>query len=204
MKDLGLVLVKKVGRAIVCTWNEESPEAEALGSILGKPEKGDGSSRSEDTVYWNLRRMGAPLTKRGSKGEVLSPEDTLSYALILARKYPEVARIWPVLFATHRAKLDLETLRRVAHRLGQKRSLGFFMDLTQVLLGDPRRAGPKKAVRDRRFRKTEDFFRGESSKRAQELADLRTPRVAKNWHFRMNMPLESFKSAFDKFGARPS
>jgi len=200
MKQLGLLRTEQDGSATVCSWNAGSAAAKALAPLL-KLGKGRAGRPSEETIYWNLRRMGAPLAKEGSEGEVLSPEDTLVLALGLARKYPDVARVWPVVFAKHRSEVDHDKLVRLAGRLGQKRSLGFFLDLTRTLLGNSGRAGCGKVPRDRRFRKTQDFFVGESGERARKLADLRTPADARNWHFRMNMPLESFKSSFEKFGA---
>jgi|SRR5579862_323506 len=204
MRQLGLVRTEQAGSAILCSWVAGSSAAKSLAPLLRELERNEVGVPSDNAVYWNLRRMVAPLSTAGSKGEVLSLEDTLGYALPLARKYPDVAKVWPVVFAKHRSQVDLEALARVAGRLGQKRSLGFFLDLTRTLLGDSERARQGKLLRDRRFKKTQDFFVGTSTERAQELAELRTPKVAKNWHFRMNMPLESFQATFDKFGARPS
>jgi len=199
MRDLGLLRTERVGSAVVCSWDAASPAAKDLRPLLLRlRQAGD---PSEDSVYWNLKCWGAPLAKAVPKREEMTLEETLGYGLKLARQHPEVARVWPVVFAKHRSQVDLEALQRLAVRLGQKRSLGFFLDLTRTLLGNPRVKPSGKVARDRRYRKTQDFFLGPSSKRAQDLADLRSPREARNWHLRMNMPLESFKSSFDKFFA---
>jgi hypothetical protein len=137
------------------------------------------------------------------KGAPLDKEETLAYALTLARRQPEVARVWPVVYARHRNELDHSTLARLAGRVGQKRALGFLLDLTRALLG-PEAPSAGRRVQDARFRKTQDFFTTGSSERARKLAELRTPEVARRWHFRLNMPLESFKATFDKFDTRPS
>jgi len=35
-----------------------------------------------------------------------------------------------------------------------------------------------------------------------ELAERNTPEIARHFHFRMNMPFESFESFYDKHGGR--
>jgi hypothetical protein len=201
MSRLGLVQTEKLGHAVLCAWNADSKEARALEPLLRAAEDEKGGLPGDDTLYWNLRQMGAPLASAGGKGSPLGKEETLAYALGLSRRHPEVARVWPVVYARHREELDHEMLARLAGRLGQKRALGFFLDLTQVLLGrDAPRA--RNRLRDARFRKTQDFFVTEPGERSRELAELRTPEVARRWHFRMNMPLESFKTSFDKFAAK--
>ena len=204
MRPLGLLRTKQVGRAVVCSWNAGSSASQALTSLLSAATREKSGAPTDEVLYWNLRRMGAPLALAGSKGEPLTKEETLGYSLDLTRRQPEVARVWPVVYARHREELDRQELAHLAGRLGQKRTLGFFLELTGTLLGEPVLPDEVNRGHDRRFRKTQDFFTSESSERARALAELRTPDVAKNWQFRMNMPLESFKTSFDKFGGRSS
>lgn len=201
MKQVGLLRQKKVGKALVCTWNSDSAAARALHHLLRDLETHGAGAPGEGMLFWNLRRWGAPLTREGKPGRKLSLEETLAYGLSLARRHPELARVWPVVFAKNREALDLGVLVRLSRRLGQKRALGFFLSLTRRLLNDARLAKTERDLQDHRFRKTEDFFFLERGRRARELAEKRTPPVARDWHFRMNMPLESFRGPFEKFVA---
>lgn len=199
MKQVGLLRQKKVGKALLCSWNSDSAAARALGPFLRDPETHVAGAPGEEMLFWNLKQWGAPLTREGKSGRKLSLEETLGYGLSLARHHPELARVWPVVFAKNRAALDLAALVRLGRRLGQKRALGFFLSLSRKLLNDPRLAKTERALRDERFRKTEDFFVLERGRRARKLAEKRTPSLAREWHFRMNMTLESFRAPFEKF-----
>lgn len=199
MKHVGLLCQKKVGKALVCSWNSDSTAARALGPLLRDPETHVAGALGEEMLFWNLRHWGAPLTREGKPGRKLSLEETLGYGLSLARHHPEVARVWPVVLAKNRSALDLSALVRLSRRLGQKRALGFFLALSRTFLKDAKLSKTERDLRDDRFRKTEDFFYLERGRRARELAEKRTPSLAREWHFRMNMPLESFQGPFEKF-----
>ena len=201
MSQVGLVRTERVGNAVVCIWNVGSDEANALDPLLRDSGTNKVTEPDEDSVFWNLRRWGAPLARPGTPGEELSLESTLSHALGLARRHSDVARAWPVVFARNQPAVNLQSLTLLTRRLGQKRALGFFLALTRRLLNDPSLADAEKRLRDDRFRATQDFFLPVGGKRAQKLADRRTPQPAKEWHFRMNMPLESFASSFRKFAS---
>lgn len=191
MEKLGLARLERRGNAVACTWNAAHPAAKAMEALLGDP--------GEETVFWNLRRWGAPLVRPGTPGETLSLESTLAYGLRLARSHSDVARVWPVVLAKNLRGMDLPDLVRGASRLGQKRALGFFLELTGRLLGDPALERQGARLRDERFRSTQDFFVGPQGGRARKLAERRTPALAKAWGLRMNMPLDTFESSFEKF-----
>lgn len=198
MEKLGLARTERVGNAVMCSWNEKHPAAKALRRLLDD-ESGRAADPDEETVFWNLRRWGAPLVRVGVPGEELSLESTLAYGLKLARHHSDVARVWPVVLAKNRQKVDLANLSRLANRLGQKRFLGFFLALTGRLLKDETLEVQGKRLRDERFRSTQDFFLPVQGERAQKLAEERTPPLARDWGLRMNMPMESFESSFAKF-----
>ncbi len=205
MRRLGLARVEREGRALVCTWNGGHPAARALEGLL-RPSPGNRKGGPDDeALFWNLRRWGAPLARTGTVGAELPLESTLAYGLELARRHPDVARVWPVVLARHRSRMDLPALMHLAGRLGQKRTLGFFLSLTRRLLKDPSLGGPERRLRDGRFRTTQDFFQflPPQGGRARELAERRTPAIARKWRFRMNMTLESFVSTFERFAGRP-
>ena len=198
MRRLGLVRTKRVGRAIHCTWNSSHPGARAIAALIGKDRTGGGGP-DDAQVYWNLGRWGAPLLRVGRSGRALSLEETLAHALGAARRYPELARVWPIVLARNRGSVDLASLERRARLLGEKRTLGFFLSLTRMLLKDPTLAPWERRLRDRRVRRDQPFFILERGRRARDLAEERTPEVARAWCFRLNMPFDSFESAFRKF-----
>lgn len=200
LEELGLARTERVGNSVVCSWNGESPAAKALEQLLTSSNEGRVTADpSEDALFWNLRRFGAPLARVGTKSEELSLESTLAYALKLSRRHPEVARVWSVVFAKHLAEVKLEALKRLSGRLGQKQALGFFLALTRRLLKKQAAGLSEESLRDGRYKKTKSFFLSDESERARRLAELRTPDLAKDWQFRMNMPYESFESSFEKF-----
>jgi hypothetical protein len=52
---------------------------------------------------------------------------------------------------------------------------------------------------DKRRKKMELFFKTQKiNKYEQNLAEKNTPTVARNWHFLMNMGLDSFETLFEK------
>jgi DNA-binding transcriptional ArsR family regulator len=203
MRRAGVLRAERVGNAVLCSWNSGHPAAEAAARLLRDAESGRSHAPGDETLFRNLRRWGAPLVRTGSGREDLSLEETLAYGLPLARRHPEVARVWPVVLARHRSEVDLEDLAARAVRLGEKRALGFFLALTGRLLRDRGLSRAGRRLRDRRFRTTEDFFLRERGPRARALAERRTPSLARQWRFRMNMPLESFESHFGKHVGPP-
>ncbi len=153
---------------------------------------------SDEEVLGNLRRHGAPLVVPDGGTVKLGLEETLALALGLARRRPDVARVLPLVLHANRAVVDLPALEALAVRLGRRRVLGFFLELTRRLTGD---AGLDPAVdrlRDGRVRRFDYFFTLDRGKRAMDLARRRTPEVAKSWRFWMNAPLESFRDCFRK------
>ncbi len=113
--------------------------------------------------------------------------------------YPTLARAYPVLLARNRSRLNLERLRQRATELNEKQTLGFFLDLTGTLANDRQLRSFAQTLKDRRVRRVRDFFNGPRGKYSRYLADQRTPRVAKEWHFRMNMDMDNFRNFYSKF-----
>ena len=198
MKRAGLLRAERVGNAVLCSWNSGHPAAAAAARLLRDAESGRTRPPGEESLFRNLRRWGAPLMRTGSGREYLTLEETLACALPLARRHPEVARVWPVVLARNRSAVDLEDLTSRSVRRGEKRALGFFLALTGRLMRDPGLSRVGRCLRDHRVRKTEDFFLLDHGPRARALADRRTPSLARQWRFRMNMPMESFESHFEK------
>ena len=110
-----------------------------------------------------------------------------------------LARAFPVLLARTRNRLDFEVLRQRATAIKEKQTLGFFLELTAVLTEDQDLRFVAKSLKDRRIKKTRDFFERVQGRRARRLAEQRTPEVARNWNFRIDMDLENFRQLFRKF-----
>jgi len=156
----------------------------------------------ETTVFSNLKRWHAPLSRDANSQRELSLEETLARALPLARRHPEVACAWPVVLAKNLPQVDFAELEGTARRLGEKQALGFLLSLTAAFLKSESLRRKARRLYDARMKKPRDFFLMPRGDRARRLADENTPAAAKTWHFRMNLPLESFESFFRKFVAR--
>ena len=203
MKRLGLLRTEPVGHSLLCSLDPESPAAHRLTALLAASGRGGPDHPGEDSLYGNLKRWGAPLHRTGAPGKPLSLEETLAYGLRLARRDPDVAQVWPIVVGKNRAGLNLDELEFLARRLGQKRVLGFLLDLTGVLLKDAALRSLAKRLRDQRVSRTEDFFLVQRGERARRLAGKNTPPLAREWSYRMNLTLESLQGHLNKFVAAP-
>ena len=199
MKRVRLIETQRVGKAILCRWSPESSAGAVLDALLDGHGSSDRATRpSEDQVVWNLRRWNAPLVDPGSPGSNLTLDETLAYAVELSRRRPEVARVWPVVLAKNRSAVNLKALTAASRRLGQKRALGFLLMLSARLLHDQDLSEFASGLRDNRWRAVRNYFLGKRGRRAQALAEQRTPPLARDWLFRMNMPMDSFETFFHK------
>lgn len=202
MERAQLVVEEHQGRVVVFRGNRESPKFSLLQEFYRKDLEVPSHSRSEDevTLLGNLARLGAPVPPRVDTYLLLSPEETLAGALKLARKNATVARILPQVLFKNWNDIDFEKLKALAVKIGEGKTLGFFMELTAVLSGQSHFKEKARELKDRRCKKSESFFSLTSEgKFAKRLEQRNTPAVAKKWLFRMNMPLESFSSHFWKF-----
>ena len=77
--------------------------------------------------------------------------------------------------------------------------MGFVLELTSVVSGEPRFAGWAASLEDHRRTAARAFFHSAGrSAPERELAGRRTPDVARRSGFLMNMSLETFASTFRK------
>lgn len=153
----------------------------------------------EEMVFRNLRKYGAPLSRPGTPGLDLTLEETLAEALVLSRRFPFVAQVWPVMFVLNVEHVDLDVLEDLARRSGYGAVLGFFMSLIRALVGDPNPTDLEARLMDTKGNKPESFFLVDHGPMMVELAERRTPQVARDWNFRMVTPLEGFQETFDTF-----
>jgi hypothetical protein len=147
-----------------------------------------------------LKSYGAHLLHSEHSSRKPPPlEEVLAAALSCAHSDATVAGNLPIVL--HRnPTVNLDELRRVARLRSESQALGFFLELTDELSGQPRFSAQAKTLRDRRVRRMRNFFSpdGRFGPFERELAEMNTPAVARRWHFLMNMPLDSFRSYFRK------
>jgi DNA-binding transcriptional ArsR family regulator len=195
LRRANLVRAVRDGTALRCSWNRKNRQAGTLESLIDPVS----DEPDEGAVFSNLKRWHAPLSRPARSRRELPLEETLARALPLARRHPEVARAWPVVLARNLHRVDFDELERTARRLGEKQALGFLSALTAALLKNEPLRRRAARLKDSRMSKMHDFFLVDQSDRARRLAEENTPPSAREWRFRMNLPLESFESLFRKF-----
>jgi len=200
MQAAGLVVPQRQGAALVYRANRTHPLADALRKLVTAGVPGLGEDSEARQLRGELAALGAPL-RHEVEGPPRGPaEEVVARGVQLAHRDPDVARTLPVCLYRQRDTLDPARLREHAVRLGEKRALGFFLDLTAQLSGDRRFTEWTTPLRDRRFKAPRDFFYAASrSRRQRRLAEEKTPPLARRWRLRMNMDLDAFRSTFEKF-----
>ena len=199
MRELELVRTRKVGNALLCTWNRGNPAAQKLTALLNVAGYRPPGEPADDFIIRNLRHWGAGLVGKGSPKRPLDLEETLARGIELARREATVLQVLPVVLALHRDRVDLRLLELQARRLGQKRALGFLLSVTGLFLGDASLKAYARRLRDTRVRKPQNFFTRFHSKRLTAITRERTPKLALEWKFWMNTSIESLRSHYDKF-----
>jgi hypothetical protein len=159
----------------------------------------DSTKTHADEVHAWLSFYGAPLYGATAVEPQAVPqlETVLAEALKLSHKDATLARALPVALWKNRRRLAMEPLRREAERSNQRRTLGFFLDLTAQLSGEDAFKREASRLHAKSRLTTAQFFQP-TTKRERQLAEIKTPEVARRWGFRMNMDLDSFASMFDK------
>jgi hypothetical protein len=193
MKTLGLVVSAREAGAEAFRANQASPLAPALRDLVKRSAvAAPPSDRTSRRARGELRQLGAPLHDAPvAVGEV---ERALVQGVQLAHRDATVARVLPVCFYRQRDAVRPEVLERRAREAGEKRAVGFFLDLTATLSEDRRFARWASRFRDRRYAVTQSFFPA-----SRMAADPHMPAVARRWKLRLDMGLDTFASTFDKF-----
>lgn len=212
MREAGLAWCERVGKRLVYRADTSSPSAAALRGLLeadanqGSPAERAPSQPGDAVVRGWLRDVGAPLVEAqsGPSAPMPSLEEALACGLELAHRDPTVTLVLPVVLWRQRQSVQLERLAQEATRQNERHTLGFFLEMTARLSGDHqlrRFAAVARKQRDPRRHRRRLFFVGHHGRFAREAAKINTPPVALSWGFEMNMPLESFQSAFVKHTA---
>ncbi len=202
MERAGLAACSRTGSAAVYRADRAHPQAAVMDALLDAPAPGRPRRLVEEDLRvraW-LSELGAPLVvRRRVRGKAPSPEAAVAAGVSLARRDPTVATALPICLVRNRDRLDVERLKLEARRRGQTRATGFLLDMTAQLSGDRRFRRWARMFRDRRVKRTHDFFPADAAGYARKLADLHTPAVARRWHFRMNLGADAFAGPFRKF-----
>ncbi len=164
------------------------------------PNSETGTSPNEDEVYGALVAWGAALVHAGHPApEPSKPEELLTRATRLADHDATVLRTLALLVARHAEALSVELLQRAAAHEQQEAEIGMLLALTGSLIGDERLRQSAELFAHARKPAPQLFFQTSSSDREYRLAQLRTPRVVREWGFLMNMPEDVFRTLLDKY-----
>lgn len=181
--------------------NRAHPMAGLLRKLVKqtKTEKSKHSEKSEK-LRENLAFLGLPVSARKTAPK---PDVTLETLLVeaanLAQEDASVARSLPVLFHKVCDTLDFATLKDESWKRGNKHQVGFFLELAGELSNSRHLIEASHYFLDHRYKVPKQFFNNQSSL-SQQLAEMRTPNLAKKWGWRMNMGLDAFESTYEKFG----
>lgn len=202
MREEGLALSERAGAALVYRANPGYRQASLVRRLLGEGGAGSTPLAAEgERVRGWLAGLGAPLlVSRLPKGPVPSLEDVLARGLAQSHHDAAVARVLPLVLWRHRHQLDHGRLVRAATDRNERQSLGFFLEITGLLGGDPRLASLAAPLRDLRRARARPYFPHARGRMALALARRKTPALARRWGYLMNMDLDSFASAFAKHG----
>jgi hypothetical protein len=201
MEQHGLAVSKGTGKAVLYAANSKFPQAGLLRKLVAEEKStqpDDGAAKEEAVVVANLQKLGAPLTTSEASQEQLPPEETLARALVVSRKNATVLRVLPYVYAQVADHVDLDAVREKAVEYRQERCLGFVLDVAGQLSRNPRLNEEANKVFGKRVKRDELFFELKG-KYERKLAMQNTPEVARKWHFVMNMPMDSFRTLYEKY-----
>jgi DNA-binding transcriptional ArsR family regulator len=197
LEHSGVVKVEPVGTAYVVRPVAHSPVVRGLRALLravqARPRSSDAGARA---VRASLTAFGALLTDAPAS-RPLSLTETVLRGLALARDDATVFRALPAVVATNAKAFDWVELKDRARHMKLKAELGMLLDLTADVAGDPTLHEQANGLWDGRRRRLE-YFPSVGNTYEEQLADKRTPAAAARWGFRMNMPIEVFRSALAK------
>jgi len=201
LKKQSLVCAEVVRGREVLSANDKHPQYKLLLALVSAdaPATNKREMEKDKRVRRALKALGAPLTVTGPRPPKMVLEDVVLDALELSRRDATVARVLPVVLWKRRDELRWKVLLDGVSGAENKHVLGFFLALTTLLSDEQRFASLASLLKDKRLRQSRQFFYGVDSPRAKQLARLKTPAIAHEWGFQMNMGLDSFRSTFDKF-----
>ena len=202
LEQASLAQSSVVGNSLVYRADKANPLADAVEALVHASDDSESALQSglpPLRVRANLLALGAPLHCEAGPSADMTPEDAVAQGLRLSHGDPSLVRAYPVLLWRNRNRLNMDLLRQKATALSEKRTLGFFLELTGMLANDPSLRSLALTLKDRRFTKVRDFFELPRGKYSEALAEQRTPSVAREWRFRLDMDMDNFRHFYSKF-----
>jgi hypothetical protein len=180
--------------------NKTHPMAVVLRKLVNQSEAGKNTlSEEKEKLRENLAFLGLPVSARKTAPEPgVTVETLLVEAANLAQEDASVARSLPVLFHKVRDTLDFDFLKHESWKMGNKHRVGFFLELAGELGKDKRLTEAAGGFMDHRYKVPKQFF-NKQTRLSQQAAEMRTPKLARKWGWRMNMGLDAFASTYEKF-----
>ncbi len=132
LERASLASADQVGNSRLFRANLDHPAARAVGELVRASAEAENQDRvqvSDDEILANLASHGAPLRIETVASNELDLEESVAQGLRLSHRLPIVARALPVLLARNRHRLDMTRIEGRAAELGEKRALGFFLQL---------------------------------------------------------------------------
>lgn len=155
--------------------------------------------RRDLEIRFALAAVGAPAGAPRRNPAPADLEATLADGLLLAHRDATLARTLPLVFWRQRNRFSLDRLVDQASRRGERFSLGLFLELAGRLGHEPTLVQAARRLRDRRRTAVRQFFTRTHGPIAMAMARRYSPQVARRWGYLMNMPVDSFRTLFDKF-----
>ncbi|HWU44609.1 MAG TPA: hypothetical protein VN132_14255 [Bdellovibrio sp.] len=201
MEELGLVKRTVKGRSTLYS-STLSKDEKALFMKLAPTV----SSQQQKKIKFGdtLLKLGLPY--RGKSEDlgseyVADNEELVVHAVWRAKKNSTLARALPVMLAQQLTTLNPHRLMYWAKQYKVKREFGFFIDLTGLLSGNRNLRKLARDFHDQRWSQDEFLFSNEENLTGfqSQLVEQNTPDLARWWHLKMNMGMDSFESLFQKF-----
>jgi hypothetical protein len=161
------------------------------GTTMDAPEQANDWAATAETLV----ALGAPLSG-WRPNRRLAPEVALTFALRFASTDASLLRSLPVVLARTWRELDWSKLENSARAQDSLALLGMVTELTASLAGF-KELGEKARRWWRPPRETRHLFRPRNDF-DRELAEHRTPPVARKWGFLMNMGEDSFRALYER------
>ncbi|MCW8927144.1 MAG: hypothetical protein OQJ84_12870 [Xanthomonadales bacterium] len=200
MVDSGLAKVEWADNRKVFSADATHPMADLMRGLLKQPKDQKHSNlKQTDKLRENLAFLGLPVNARKTPpASHVTIEALLADAVDLAQSDASVARSLPVLFHKLGGSLDVDKLKHESWKRGNKHRVGFFLELAGELSEKTVLKEAAKRFLDRRYKVPRQFFNNQTEL-SRQLAENRTPDLAKKWGLQMNMGLDAFQSTYEKF-----
>jgi hypothetical protein len=168
-----------------------------------RPQRQETDKRRDGKVRVALAALGSPVGAPRRNPPPADLEATLADGLVLAHRDATLARTMPLVLWRQRDRFDLDRLVAQASRRGERSALGLFLELAGRLGHERTLAKAARRLQAGRRRPARHFFEGAYGPYAMAAARRNTPRVARRWGYLMNMPVDSFRTLFEKFARQP-